>query len=638
MLLPLTALPFLYFLIFKRKPVRIHFSSLFLIMNIAKKTRRKNRIKDILLMIIRTLLIMLTILLFAGPYTGSNPEMDPSKRNVLVMYFDTSPSMGDIYDGNALIDFSRDLAVKLLQTAGSDDLFYIMTSDPEEKFYGNSSDAVIFISGTELYGRERDPEEIINEAENILFEYPDRNRMMLFLTDGFTQKEFPYDNDQLFPAGAFIVMHDTGHKSHSGILSADLDGKGELQIDMISSVPGNYNCEVFFDGMKIYSGGIILNEPGIESFSVNIPEERKTFSSVLIRSDNALNNIESSFYMTIPETEQKKILVTGRKDSQSVKDIQSLARVSSTQFDLEILEPEEAGSVLFDDYDLILITEITGINSFIVSNYKRFLENGGSLFFVAGDKLNLNDYNSRLVTELGFPSIKSMFRAGQGSYSGIEIKSVEHSIFKGVFHEKTVVPSTVEIYSFYLMDGEGWNSLIEAQDHPLLLEREYGAGRIFFLATGTGPEDSNIMRNGIAIPIFLNSFSYLTGKRDSNPSFFLSGDTAGFDKHLYLVPEGRPLKPNEDVYSRVFRLRSPGLYDLYDSDGSLYQKIAVNSEREDRVDYTSSIKKMADTRFFKGFEEKLNINDLFYGASIFRHFIILISVLIILELIVVRIL
>ena len=592
-----------------------------------------------MLLIIRTLFLILLILLFAGPFKGYNPGMDPSRKNISVIYFDTSPSMGDQHEGTALIDISRELAANILKTAGADDLFYILTSNPEERFNGVRSDALKFISGTELFGRERDPEEIIDLADSLLFEYPDRNRMMLFFTDGFLKKEFSESIIPAFPMTAFVARHASGLQSYSGIKTVEYDGSGTLEVIIRSSVQVNYYCEVFFDGIKIHSGNTVINESGTGSFFVNIPEDRKAFSSITVRSQNALNILENSFYLVIPEIEKKRILITGSTRSQTVSDFQALARVSGNQYDLKLIDREESGSVAFSDYDLILITEMTGINSFVTANYKRFLDNGGSLFFVAGDNLNLNDYNSRLVPELGFPSIKNLFRAQKGSYSGIEIKSIDHKIFQNVFYGDRVVPSTVEIYSLYLLDGNGWKTLIEAQNHPLLLEKDYGKGKIFFLTTGTLQEHSNIMRNGIAIPVFLNSFAYLTGKKHSEGTSFLSGDTAEFDKHLYLVPEGRPLKPQEDAYSRIFRLISPGVYDLYDAQKNLSEKIAVNSEREPRIDYTASMKKITDTRIImKGSNEDISISDLFYGTSIFRHIIIILSILIILEILVVRVL
>jgi hypothetical protein len=71
--LPAAVVPAVIYLIFRKKPRKVVFSSLFLMKDISRKMNRRTRIKDIILLILRTLAVLSVILLFAVPYSGAAP-------------------------------------------------------------------------------------------------------------------------------------------------------------------------------------------------------------------------------------------------------------------------------------------------------------------------------------------------------------------------------------------------------------------------------------------------------------------------------------------------------------------------------------------------------------------------------------
>ncbi len=632
--LPLIAAPLIIYLIFKKKPDRIIFGSLYLLRNISEKIRRKARIKDIILLIVRTLIIFFVIMLFSEPFSGGRSSFDPLKRNTTVIYLDSSPSMADALGNGNKFNIAVNLVLEAVSGAGENDIFYIFTSDPAKKFKGGKKEALQFISGCEVYGNDRKFSEFISAADSILNFAVHTNRMILAVSDGY--------NDM---SGEVSI---TGGHFSKAVLVRGSDVQNEVSLDSFSvqdrnrirfgvaADKGDTKLEVFAQGRKIYSEKIGFEKETRRDLIVEIPQNISgdmALTAMVTDKGNPLNN---NFNLVIPELKKKSILIVGDAGSYVVKNITSLLKAAG---DLQLI-PETADlkklpSLRLKDYDAVLLTDITALSNYLSSLLKNYVSEGGSVFLTAGENFSITDYNSNIMPAFGAPRLTGV-EDFKGSFFPIKIEDISHPVFVNVFDASFKGISSVEIYRIYKFVPQGWSVLIRSGGHPFLLEKTVGKGKVFLMASGFEKSSSNIIGNGFAVPLLLNTLDYMSGSDRLEPNFFFVGDILKLDRKFSKVDQSRQYEIGKHELSYSFQLDRAGFYNLYDSRGEYIKKIAVNNVRETFDDNSDIFR-----RVFTSCEYHDEISDMkklvsFEKKSFTKYMLALILLLTAAEIIIVR--
>ncbi len=584
--LPLAAVPLIIYLIFRKKPEKMIFGSLYLLKDIAVKIKKLTRLKDIILLIIRTLIILFIILLFSGPFTGGSASYDPLKKNTSVIYLDSSPSMADRVNGNSKFIAARNILISAIAGSGEKDLFYIYTSDPAEKFRGGRKDALKFVSECSLYGGERIFDDFITAADSTLHETENTNRIILALTDGFVRinEDSGIPDDIITKAVLFEREKESGDIS---LDSAYMNERSGLNYNL-SSTGGDAVINVFADGRKIYTGSVEFKERPSAAVSVGIPENGpgEILVSAVAEDDN--NNMNNNFNSVIPEPVKNKVLLVGEKGSEIIKNITAIQKIDKNAgIVFSVIEPGKLASVRLTDFDVVLFTTVNSMSTYLASVLRSYVEQGGAVFFAAGADMNLNDYNSYLIPQTGLPVIQG-FEAPQNSFFSLEIPNLDHPLFKNVFSESFKGINSVEIYGMYKFSPDGWEVIIISAGHPFLMEKHLGKGKIFLMASGFEKTASNITENGFAVPLLLNSVSYLSGTGISDGLSYKVGDLISMKNNFYFTGRNKQFIPGKYELSSSFVLQKEGFYNLYDSEGTYIKAVAVNNVREnyeDRSEY-----------------------------------------------------
>src|SRR5688572_11352763 len=109
--------PVLFHLFAQRRARRVEFSTLQFLKQLEKNSMRKIKLRQILLLILRTLLIIFLVGAFARPamqgYLGGFPGTS-SANSTMVFLIDNSASMGERTSGGSYFKQSTDAAIKLL--------------------------------------------------------------------------------------------------------------------------------------------------------------------------------------------------------------------------------------------------------------------------------------------------------------------------------------------------------------------------------------------------------------------------------------------------------------------------------------------------------------------------------------------
>ncbi len=575
--LPAAILPLVIYLIFKKKPTRMLFSSVFLLKKISERVRIRTRLKDIILLIIRTLSISALILFFSGPFTGENSSFDPSKINVTAIYLDSSPSMADVSNNSDKFTNASQTALRTVAGSDNNGIFYIFTSDPERKFKGGRAEAVKFISETRIYGSERPFGDFLSQADSVLGGYSDANRLLLIFTDGRLNIDQDISTASEYFRRAVIFGSDI--TDDISIDSAFISGDNEITFSLASGV-GNTSLDMFSDGQKIYSAPVEFKDNPVKKICINVPSaaERSILINGLIK-DNA-NTTNNNYYFVISKSAEKKILIAGDPASAAVKSISALISAEkNTSLSGENYDTDDLASLRFEDYNAVFLTEIPAISSYLSSALNKYVSEGGSVFISAGGRFNMNDYSSNLAPQLALPQAEGYVNP-QSSFFNAEITEPEHEIFRNVFDENFKGIGSVEVYNMYKFKALGWKVIMKAGGYPLLMEKKHGEGRIILMTSGLETSSSNIIENGIAVPLIFNTLLYLAGNKTAEGNVYTVGQKLKMETKFALVENSEQYYPGKHELSSEFIFKKEGFYKITDPEGSVLKTVAVNNQRE----------------------------------------------------------
>lgn len=636
-LMPLTALPLIIYIIFRKKPKKLLFSSLFLLKNLSKNVNRRTRIKDIILLIVRTILIMSIILIFAGPFIGDRSDFDPGKRTSAVFYLDTSSSMANESSGITKFDAARNILIRSINGVPENTTVYILTSDPGEKFKGNKKDALKFLNSVDIYGRERPLREITGFADSLFYDISNTNRILLLLTDGLVNADENISFENNYRRHALLFTSDESGKEDISVDSVIISNRTFARISLTSADGKGTRLDIYQDGRKIYAQDVVFGGERSKMINVELKDIGNEGAAITAEvNDENSNLLNNSYNFTINGLEKKKMLLIGDKDSRAVKNILSLIGTHpDSVFIPQVIDPEAINSVELSDFRLLFFCGISNFSSFTASSVKNYIAEGGSAYFSAGDKLNLNDYSANLVGSLGFPPV-SGYKKLTDSYAGIRIEEMKHPVFSDVFSEGFTGVNSVEIFNYYEVLNKNWTSLITVAKDPLFLEKSLGRGSILFLTTGLEKNNSNILENGISVPVILNSLLYLAGSESEYDASRTIGDTVESESYFYLTKPGNSLDKAHDELSKRFFLKSPGFYRSYNDDGVFLKQTAVNYERENFGDFTEVIKENFNSKMitYKNYSDTDLIS--FESRDLKNHLLILVLTLLCAEILIVR--
>ncbi|MGE0353966.1 MAG: VWA domain-containing protein [Gemmatimonadales bacterium] len=126
--LPLAALPLLLHLLHRRQPPTVVFPAVRYLVDTTREHQRRLRLRNWLLLLVRTVLVLLLVLAAAGP-TAPLREASGHAPAALVLVFDNSLSSGAVVNGTPRLEQLRRAALDVLGRATSEDALWLMLSD-----------------------------------------------------------------------------------------------------------------------------------------------------------------------------------------------------------------------------------------------------------------------------------------------------------------------------------------------------------------------------------------------------------------------------------------------------------------------------------------------------------------------------
>jgi hypothetical protein len=525
-------IPLIIHLFSRRKVKVVEFSSLRHLKAMQRRQVRRLKIRQLLLLIIRTLLILAVVLAFARP-TSKGGSAGTHAGVSAVILFDNSASMNRYVADGRLLDLAKKRTEDLLASFGPTDQIALIALGAAGEANSSAGFASAGVAAEQLKRltqghRKAAMQDGLEKAVKLLSQATNLNREIYLVTD---RQRYAQPERQVLAgvkATVYFVDLPSSDVDNDGVVALDFGGQLILPGHefAVSATVHNYGSEVksdqiaslFLNGRRVAQTGFAVN-PGSDAavrFTTTVAQTGFYSGYVEIPDDMLLEDNRQYFAFHIPE--RFNVLVVDGDPSAA---FMGLALAPSTDDNLlwsvKRVTPELMGEVNVDDYHVVVLAGIPALPEGSISQIKNFVRRGKGLFLIYGSKTDPAFANSAFtdISGVKFDSPAPPVVTHAGYYS---IKSIEnnHPIFSIFGFAEDKLPD-IKFYSLPSVTASPTAHILMrfSGDRPALVESLYGRGKVLTLCGPIGPDYSDMVGRGFFVPFASRTVEYLSSNLSS---------------------------------------------------------------------------------------------------------------------------
>jgi hypothetical protein len=625
------SIPILIHLFHFHKFRKVYFTNVRFIRQLKQETRKRARLKHIIVLILRILAVIFLVLAFTQPYIPVSGSLtDLNQRNQVSVYIDNSFSMEAVSGSISLLDIAKNKARELAGVFQPSDQFHLITNDFEGKHNRlvSQDEFVNLVDEISISPIHRNLSEVMKVQSDELFAQSDMNKLLYIITDlqknsfdweairmdsGLMVYVLPLQADdrrnlyidtcwfespvqQVFQTVELKVRlyNDAGSEALNVPLRLTINGmqKGLANVD----IPGNQPVEVVLP--------FINYEQGIQSGVLEITDFPVTYD------DRLFFSYAARVYIPV-------LIITHDQENPYLQAVYG----KDTTFILNNVTDRNIDYSTFNNYQLIILNELIDVSSGLSQELMRFCEEGGSVLIFPGKQIDPDSYDQFFQ------------RLGSGKYTAIDTNNtkassinIEHPVYEDVFEfipENIDLPSVTRYYPIVNPPLTDHEALMTLQNGRAFLSMQpVGRGKLYLCCVPLDDGFTNFHKHAVFVPTMYN-IALLSGQ--SQKLFYRIGQEESIELHetpvggdqifrirqpeteFEFIPEHRIVNSRTYVYPHD-QIRQAGNYDLLSSE-IILMGLSFNYDRkESLMDFykEEELRKQFDN---SGFEKVTIISD-----------------------------
>jgi hypothetical protein len=512
--LPAAAVPFLIHLINRRPPQKKIFSHVPWLSAVHRNTMPRKRLKDRLLLLARTLLVLFLIFFFARPVMNSGAFSSTESSESIVVLLDVSASMGVVEAGRNGLDAAKERVLSALRRlpAGAA-LGLISFSDGVETELAPTLERNRFTAALQnapATFRATDIGPALALGYDMLSHQSTKKRTLLIASD-HAQHAWRRVLDAGKPVEHFdpqvrvILFEAVPFVENKGFIAADLRFSEEGSLHGHADVRTLERDKTDFPWKLTLAGRVAAQgEKTPIDFTVSLPEGGAFDGSLEARADAA--PFDDAYYVAGRLPKGFRILLVDGEGGLAPADAETYYLKSALESprdprieSLDVIRPESLPAVQLDSYRVIVLANVANLGA-QEGDVLRWVQNGGGLFMTAGTK-----WAKPPLTPLSLVRTRARVTSGER----LSAPPKDGFVSQAVSNSDTFEWSQIAVSSYFQMESDGAQETLLALSNgdPLLVQKNVGQGRVLCLTTSldrawttfpTKPVFSPLMRELIA--------------------------------------------------------------------------------------------------------------------------------------------
>jgi len=691
-------LPLLIHLISRRRVATVDFSSLRFLKELERKRIRRVRLRQILLLIVRSLIILAAALALARPTLKGTLAGGGSAhaRTSVAIVIDNSASMMRDGDGGDLLSAAlaagRDIAGLL---DDGDQAFLVAASDPAHAVLseGTFSPDVLLeaLNSIETRDAATDYSGALDLSLDLLDASRNLNRELYVLGDlqrtGWVRPATGSSSDvtgtpdsdtgdpgvedgpraYLLPLG--------GPTANLGLSSAVVERKygGTPGLYSVSVRVSSYDrrsrevmVRLFVDGEQAGQAGVDVEGGGsaVARFAVTVDEAEWHEGWIELPPDALL--ADNRHYFVIPAARLTEVLVARPDLTQGLDDADYIERAldpttERKRFSVSVVPLNALSRQADDRFPVVILADVGRLDDDAERWLRQHVDDGGGVFIIFGNRTDVRFWNAGLLPELTGIEIRAPIERAEGVRLAPAVQG--HPLLDGLVFGERLVDDIVVRRAFDVR-ASGVEEVLElpgigpalvvnrAVADDAALDPALTRGEVASLMIGIDPSWSDLPRSGFIVPLMHRLVERLS-RTSSRPAMAMVGEDlvarlsdAPAERVEVDLPSGRTLttelRPTGASTAVVERVREPGIYRFH-AGGRTVALGAVNVDpREsnlapaDRSEIEDYLSQLPNTFIESGALLEEEVLQARYGRELWRAFLYVALALLAVEMYVAR--
>ncbi len=589
--------PVLIHLLMRQRYKKVDFPTLRFLRELQRQKMRQLRLRQILLLLLRTLAVLFLVLAIMRPVVKSSAGILPGgqARTTAILILDRSASMQtETPDGTRFRQVQTRAQEILSALKDGDDAQIIWADENPERFPETPTsqirllrEAVVDAHPTERGG---DLIKALQQARQSISASRNLHKEVYVLSD-LSLSAWPekLPEAQLLPKDVRLFLLPAGGPASRNVGVTDASVISRIiapgrPVDIQFTVRNTGTTPATDRIVSVYSGGrrvaqtrvtlapgearqqdvkFIPDSPGDQVGYVRI-EEADDFSA----------DDQRSFVLRVPAT--LHVAVAGSDGP--ARTLTALALNPSGDpgafVSLRVLTPAALESEDWSTLDAIVLVDAAGFSGNFPTRLRGFVEGGKGVLIVPGPQTDLRE-SATWLTTLGLPAPGEVWQSQKGAARWTNVDLL-HPLFEGLFQEKPASISPELSKIVHVMPSTTAMEIIATSaGMPFLLESKAGQGRALLMTSSPDPSWSTLYRSGIFPPLIVSGVAYLSGIGTSGadhqltvgvPSRIQFAGTPG-DQRFELRGE-QTVSPAVESSSSGYQIKipaldKPGAYELW---------------------------------------------------------------------------
>ncbi|MEA1875870.1 MAG: BatA and WFA domain-containing protein [Bacteroidota bacterium] len=507
----LVTIPVIIHLFKLRRYQTVYFSNLKFLSEAQTSHKNKARLRDILLLIIRSLLIVMLVLAFAQPFRPGDSIGINRKSEVVGIHIDHSLSMKNQGINGSLLDQAKRMALEIVRSFPLETSFMLIQAEESntldikmDRFEIEEKIRVLEFTSIstslnnlleQLHNKSSDspkqslasmPVYVFSDFQKSFLDplaLPDSSHFNIII-----QNLTPQNANNIFIDTCWLTMpvHHLGSRIH---LSAKITNTGEQAYQQ-------FPVSLTVNDSLVAQTTIIIPESSSTRFNISYLPVSKGWQECELHFNDYPVDFDNSFYFSFSLNEQINIChLYDKKVNAYIEaafDDDSLFVLSSYPSDAY---PESD----FSKYQTLIISNLSSFEGNIIAKLEDFVSMGGNLILFPpenGSQLEMN----RLSNKLGAPGLLEILnRKEMVRFS----KDMEDFFQEISLNQETQLAWPLFSKYFRVSNpGNNTRTLLETQTgRPVLLQTKYGNGSFNLAAFALSDSYSSLPEHPLFIPV-----------------------------------------------------------------------------------------------------------------------------------------
>lgn len=629
------AIPILLHLFNLRKLRTIEFSTLTFLKELQKSKIRRIKIRQWLLLLLRTLLVILLVMAFArptvrGPLSGIVGER---AKTTAVFILDDTPSMVAADDQGEYWQQAVDAALRVVEIMHDGDEIYLLKlstlsqrgAETDIQPIRNLPMLRAALRDVKLSFRHHTLEDALRLSARLLAASTNLNKEVYLFSDfqegGIaSEQSTAFAPESLFPESVrfFAVQIGKRQPNNIGIESVTIPttmfepGKAfQVRVRLVNAgenaVEG-FIVSLFLNGERVTQKGVdIASRSSTEVEFTAVPKSAGILEGkVELESDDL--DFDNRRYFTVDIPASVRVLLVGTPtDLQYVRlALGTREATTASTFQLRETTTERLAASDILASDVILFSNPRDLSAAQTEQLSAFLASGRGIVVFPGSQTQPVVFNADFADKLKSPALLGIeqlrpdpARDEIESFVTFDRVDLRHPVFQGMFEEDPRLASTrrpsspqraietpnVKTFARFQAPPQARTVIALSNGSPFLLEAPALQGRILLFAVAPNLDWSDFPLKGLFVPLMHRAVAYLAAEPQMGE--LLVGEEASLrtrsrstEKWTILSPtKGETVvQPTTTGREQIIRFRdteTPGIYTL-NSGATAVRKFAVN--------------------------------------------------------------